>query len=655
MQYKELGVITPTEPHTNIAAAINAAQQSPGAAVWIPAWYTGTDTVPATPGVPVFDLRGTTGTFTAASTFSKNVIDAANPAYAGGVKANGHFSSIPTITSGSNIVTCADCNFTGTDALGRAIAKVGQIVFATNATTDVSQNTSNIIITRTTILSVDSATQIHTTANATGSTTASGFLIWGDLDSAPAGTTQTIANDPLFAAWTVAATNCLPLQLPAGVMLVEQGEFNTFPATGGCGNQNALTLSRRGFAVQGWGPNETIIVMTPSMDPTTCTGPAGAGPGCFLSAPNMVVQNLQIAGFGQSVPGAGFSGKSLVYISGVNPGTNFFINNVYLFGFAANQTGTIGLNIGNGISLSVSGGVISNSIVENFGATQCRVDAPSSPASLIYFNSVWLYGGNSTSLFVFNGAVSSVNGLYGGNSGTFNINPGVGPAVCVANGASMLSTNDQLTYATGSGGAPQFYVTGANSSLKVINGLISQPQAGGSGIYVHNGGKVAIGNSVIAAPFTIFTGNGGTCTTTCTIKSIGGNEWTATTTGFSTATGAVFLPDATDTFTGFANTVVSVSSGFGVSPSISVNSDPWGFTINVGTGGTATNGVIGLPPAPNGWVCNAVDLTTQSTTVFVTKQTASTTSTATIANFNTAGAQAAWVANDIIHVSCSPR
>jgi|SRR6267378_4731043 len=67
MQLKELGVITPTEPHNNIAAAINAAQQAPGGAVWIPAWYTGTDSVPTTPGVPVIDMRGTSGSFSGSS------------------------------------------------------------------------------------------------------------------------------------------------------------------------------------------------------------------------------------------------------------------------------------------------------------------------------------------------------------------------------------------------------------------------------------------------------------------------------------------------------------------------------------------------------------------------------------------------------------
>lgn len=93
-------------------------------------------------------------------------------------------------------------------------------------------------------------------------------------------------------------------------------------------------------------------------------------------------------------------------------------------------------------------------------------------------------------------------------------------------------------------------------------------------------------------------------------------------------------------------TAPTISSGFGTSASISDNNGSASFTINVGTGGTATNGVIGFSTAPNNWIVHCDDVTTQSATVFVVKQIAASTTTATIANFNTSGAQAAWVASD---------
>lgn len=98
-----------------------------------------------------------------------------------------------------------------------------------------------------------------------------------------------------------------------------------------------------------------------------------------------------------------------------------------------------------------------------------------------------------------------------------------------------------------------------------------------------------------------------------------------------------------------ANVNPTISSGFGGSPSVPTKNGTFGFTINVGTGGAATNGVIAFNlTAANGWAIKCDDITTQSTTVFITKQKASSTTTATIANYNTAGAEAAWVASDIL-------
>lgn len=100
-------------------------------------------------------------------------------------------------------------------------------------------------------------------------------------------------------------------------------------------------------------------------------------------------------------------------------------------------------------------------------------------------------------------------------------------------------------------------------------------------------------------------------------------------------------------------TAPTISSGFGGTPSIVASNGTAAFTINVGTGGVATSGVIGLPStASNGWSCDCRDLTTQSATVYLCKQTATTASTATIGNFDAAGAAAAWVASDVLSVTC---
>lgn len=99
----------------------------------------------------------------------------------------------------------------------------------------------------------------------------------------------------------------------------------------------------------------------------------------------------------------------------------------------------------------------------------------------------------------------------------------------------------------------------------------------------------------------------------------------------------------------------TISSGFGTSPSIQTNNGTFSFTVNVGTGGTATSGVIGFPTAHLGWIVNCVDFSTASATVFVTKQTAISSTSATIANFNTSGAQAAWAASDVLNCTAVAR
>ena len=99
-------------------------------------------------------------------------------------------------------------------------------------------------------------------------------------------------------------------------------------------------------------------------------------------------------------------------------------------------------------------------------------------------------------------------------------------------------------------------------------------------------------------------------------------------------------------------TAPTISIGFGTSPSIQTNSGAKSFSVNVGTGGKAISGVIGLPTAPHGWACNAHDNTTPAHNV---EDVVTTTTTATIMNFSrTTGIAAAWAASDVLEVGCMP-
>ena len=99
----------------------------------------------------------------------------------------------------------------------------------------------------------------------------------------------------------------------------------------------------------------------------------------------------------------------------------------------------------------------------------------------------------------------------------------------------------------------------------------------------------------------------------------------------------------------------TISSGFGTGPSVTAGTAA-SFRVDVGTGGTATAGVIGLPTATTGWNCAVEDLTATTANVadHRTVQLSSTTATATVENqVISSGAAVAWTASDVLGVQCT--
>lgn len=104
----------------------------------------------------------------------------------------------------------------------------------------------------------------------------------------------------------------------------------------------------------------------------------------------------------------------------------------------------------------------------------------------------------------------------------------------------------------------------------------------------------------------------------------------------------------------WSNTAPTISSGFGTSPSVTVNNGTAAFVVNVGTGGTASSGVIGLPTAANGWNCWVTNITSNAANRAGqwTVQTASSTTTCTVQHQTiSTGAALAWAASDLLRVS----
>lgn len=100
-----------------------------------------------------------------------------------------------------------------------------------------------------------------------------------------------------------------------------------------------------------------------------------------------------------------------------------------------------------------------------------------------------------------------------------------------------------------------------------------------------------------------------------------------------------------------APTIAGAGCG-GSGATIPVNNGTISFQIGVGA--TPTTGcTVTLPSATTDWNCTFTDATTQSTSVFLQKQSAWGTATASFVNYNTAGTATNLVASDVIHVSCA--
>lgn len=92
-------------------------------------------------------------------------------------------------------------------------------------------------------------------------------------------------------------------------------------------------------------------------------------------------------------------------------------------------------------------------------------------------------------------------------------------------------------------------------------------------------------------------------------------------------------------------------SGFGSSPSVPNNNGTCAFTVNVGTGGSASTGTVTLPTATTGWICHSENVTTPGT--YITRQTGGTATTATLSNYAlSTGIAIAWTASDVLRLSC---
>jgi hypothetical protein len=185
-------------------------------------------------------------------------------------------------TSSSNVVTCpSDCKF----LTGLYPAQVGMVFFANQGSG--SSCLDNVPVTfggipQTSILSVDSDTQIHVVGNANATTTATACMAWG--------TDDTTALNNAFAAGGCGVS----LFLPGGKTFVSAPVFQQIA---GCPSVAIAGTGYIGPRLFGSGVTNTYFIPVPNFQPSGCPSP-GTSNGCFFSANISDIENVQIWGLG---------------------------------------------------------------------------------------------------------------------------------------------------------------------------------------------------------------------------------------------------------------------------------------------------------------------------------------------------------------------
>lgn len=252
------------------------------------------------------------------------------------------------------------------------------------------------------------------------------------------------------------------------------------------------------------------------------------------------------------------------------------------------------------------------------------------------------------------GGVASTGGT-GTGKVVFNTSPTlITPVLGVASATSLTVTGNTTV---GSANTTDYIIKpggSANTGALVIqSGPGSATSGGAINLYSHTNathpGDVVVGiSSGSGGSFRV--NSAGTDGGTDVLSVVGASGNTAVAGSFSA--GTQYSVNGTMVSSATAPTI---SSGFGSSPSIDSNNGTATFRVNVGTGGTATNGVIGLPTAKAGWNCIVQELAPNAAALLsVTVVTTSSTTSVTVQNdLLSTGAATAWQASQVLILMCA--
>lgn len=254
-------------------------------------------------------LRGYAGAGGSSSSSSANTIVASNAAY--GVTAAGNEDCSATFSNGSGVITLS-----ANTVLPPASAINSWRVFGTAGCQDFGPATFSEVLPVGTITAINvGSRQITSSTNANGNATgtATQHVTFAPIEDAQLTLAET-------AAWSYGGTDCYTLVLPAGIIGVKKGHFNTMT----CNSQSTGPQST-GAHLLGQGRVATRLMMFPDFDWTSCPT-FNSFATCFGAINGLTKERLGWSG-GQH-PGTNPVAETCV----VNDGTDDFSFNIGLFG-----------------------------------------------------------------------------------------------------------------------------------------------------------------------------------------------------------------------------------------------------------------------------------------------------------------------------------
>jgi hypothetical protein len=299
------------------------------------------------------------------------------------------------------------------------------------------------------------------------------------------------------------------------------------------------------------------------------------------------------------------------------------------------QASTTGVVSGTGSACGSSGGAVS-SVTNSDGSLTISPTTGAVVASVNQANPFTWTGLHTFNANIVTGA-SSIVGIGGANPGTAGlfIQGPDGSNSTFALRITAATKNVLLVTDAGSAALLGGLTTGVvGSSAGAIN--FANATSGLLAIVPPTG---ALGSHSLILPIP--------SSTTDTLAVLGTSQTFTATNNFATILEA-------NTTTILANsTVPTVASGFGTSPTIPHGTSTAWFQVNVGTGGTASSGVLTLPAATNGWGCNAVESAANIATLVTRVAPTSVTSVTLSSVSATTGLSTPWPASDVVTLTCT--